>query len=146
MAPELRAWHGAYLIGGAANEAKADDSSPVIPWEIDSDQTEVAASCKPALEKPLGPEPLTVRDFMQYLESNGIVRTKFFQHTLSKAPDGNTYEIKPVDAHVFKPDPMDKFKKCLQRIAWQTLSRLTRSRSRLISRYCTVYPLRSSRT
>jgi hypothetical protein len=113
VAPELCAFRGQYLIGGPAAEAKAG-TEVIIPWEIDSDQVKISATCRPALEKPLGPEPLTVRDFLKYLERNGIVRTKLIQHTVNKTEGGSTYDIKPVDAQIFKPDSSDKYTKAPQ--------------------------------
>jgi hypothetical protein len=113
VAPELCAFRGQYLIGGPAAEAKAA-ADTIIPWELDSDEVKISAVCRPALEKPLGPEPLTVRDFLKYLEGNGIVRTKLIQHTVNKSQDGSTYDIKPVDAQVFKPDDSEKHAKTPQ--------------------------------
>jgi hypothetical protein len=113
VAPELCAFRGQYLIGGPANVAKAA-AEDTIPWEVDTDEVKISATCRPALEKPLGPEPLTVRDFLKYLEENGIVRTKLIQHTVNKSEGGSTYDIKPVDAQVFKPDSSDKYTKAPQ--------------------------------
>jgi len=68
-----------------------------VAWEL-TDETVVQCECKPALDKAFAVDPQPLYKFLNFLESNGHVRTKVHMHSVKRREDvPGRYEVSPTE-------------------------------------------------
>jgi hypothetical protein len=63
-----------------------------VTWAIDSDQVEVQASTEPTYNLKCSTKPISIRSFLQYLESNKQSNVSLANHQVKRQADGS-YQI-----------------------------------------------------